>query len=99
MAEAESESVERVMSGKSWEEFCDTLKAAGQTIRAEGSPDNVLDRAEGYRYLSRLARAALETFIEHADPLAPVLHRPIHETAITPKAATPRPSRCTGAPW
>ena len=81
MAGEANESLERVMSGKSWDEFCDTLKAAGQTILADGSPDNALDRAEGFRYLSRLARAALETFIEHADPLAPALHRPIHETA------------------
>jgi hypothetical protein len=76
-----SSASERVMTGKSWEEFCDTLKTAGQTILAEGSPDNPLDRAEGFRYLTRLARAALETFIEYADPRAPVLHRPIHETA------------------
>ena len=75
-----NESVERVMSGRSWEEFCDTLKAAGQTILGEGSPDNALDRAEGFRYLARLARAGLETFLEHADPGAPALHRPIHET-------------------
>ena len=39
-------SIERVMTGKSWEEFCDTLKGAGQTILAEGSPDNPLDRRE-----------------------------------------------------
>jgi len=71
----------RVMSGQSWEEFCDTLKAAGQVIIADGSPDNPLDRAEGFRYLSRLTRAALENFLEFADPLAPVLHRPVHETA------------------
>jgi hypothetical protein len=72
---------DRVMTGRSWEEFCDTLKQAGQTILAEGSPSNPLDRAEGFRYLSRLTRAALETFIEYADPRAPVLHRPVHETA------------------
>src|SRR5262245_35058788 len=72
---------ERLMTGKSWEEFCDTLKSAGKTILAEGSPSSALDRAEGFRYLSRLTRAALETFVEYADPLAPVLHRPVHETA------------------
>jgi len=72
---------ERLMTGRSWEEFCDTLKSAGQTILAEGSPDDPLDRSEGFRYLSRLTRAALETFVEHADPLAPALHRPVHETA------------------
>ncbi len=72
---------QRLLSGKSWEEFCDTLRAARQTILAEGSPSDPLDRAEGFRYLSRLTRAALETFVEYADPLAPVLHRPVHETA------------------
>jgi hypothetical protein len=75
------ESRQRLVDGTSWAEFCDTLKSAGQVIVADGSPDDLLDRAEGFRYLSRLTRAALETFIEYADPLAPVLHRPIHETA------------------
>ena len=72
---------ERLMTGKSWEQFCDTLKSAGQTIMAEGQPDNPLDRTEGFRYLSRLTRAALETFVEYADPRTPSLNRPIHETA------------------
>ena len=76
-----SEPADRLMSGKSWEDFCDTLKSAGQTILAEGAPDSPLDRSEGFRYLSRLTRAALETFVEYADPLAPALHRPVHETA------------------
>ena len=61
-------STERIVSGKSWEDFCDTLKSAGQAILRDGSPRDVLDRAEGFRYLSRLTRAALETFIEYADP-------------------------------
>jgi hypothetical protein len=78
---SEESSHDRLMTGKSWEDFCDALKGAGQTILAEGSPSNSLDRAEGFRYLSRLTRAALETFVEYADPMAPVLHRPIHETA------------------
>ncbi len=65
---SEDSPLQRVMSGESWEDFCDALKGAGQTILAEGSPDNPLDRAEGYRYLSRLTRAALEAFLEYADP-------------------------------
>jgi hypothetical protein len=73
--------LDRVMSGRSWEDFCEALKGAGQVILAPGSPDDPLDRAEGFRYLSRLTRAALETFLEYSDPLAPVLHRPVHETA------------------
>ena len=80
MAEA-NDARERLMAGRSWDEFCDTLKAAGQVILAEGSPESGLDRAEGFRYLSRLTRASLEKFVEYNDPLAPVLHRPVHETA------------------
>ncbi|MFT5443579.1 MAG: hypothetical protein ACI8W3_002629 [Myxococcota bacterium] len=82
MTEAATDSAhDQLMSGESWEAFCDTLKTAGKTILADGQPDSPLDRAEGFRYLTRLTRAALETFVEYADPLAPVLNRPIHETA------------------
>ena len=65
---------DRLMSGETWDDFCDTLKSAGKTILAEGQPEAALDRAEGFRYLSRLTRAALETFLEYSDPLAPVLN-------------------------
>jgi len=78
---SEQDPADRALSGRSWEDFCDTIKSAGQTILADGQPDNALDRVEGFRYLSRLTRAALETFVEFADPLAPVLNRPVHETA------------------
>jgi hypothetical protein len=71
---------ERIQKGISWEEFCDTLKAAGQTILHPDAPGDDLTRAEGFRYLSRLARASLEAFMEYSDPLAPVLFRPVHET-------------------
>jgi hypothetical protein len=71
---------ERIVSGKSWEEFCDTLKAAGASLTFPGTPKDPFNQAEGYRYLSRLARAGLEAFVENADPKAPVLHRVVHET-------------------
>lgn len=63
----------RVVSGQSWDEFCDTLKAAGNAILFPGTPKDPLSQAEGYRYLSRLTRAALENFVECADPSAPRL--------------------------
>jgi hypothetical protein len=75
------EAVRRIVDGTTWAEFCDTLKSAGEVILHGSAPEDVLDRAEGFRYLSRLTRAALEAFVEHADPLAPVLFRPVHETA------------------
>jgi hypothetical protein len=72
--------IERVLSGQSWETFCDTIKVAGQAILRENSPADPLNRAEGFRYLARMTRAGLEAFIEHGDPERPVLRRPVHET-------------------
>ncbi len=80
-SDAERAALERVVSGQSWEAFCDALKLAGLVVQRPKSPDDPFDRAEGYRYLSRIARAALEAFVEHADPHAPVLARTVHETA------------------
>jgi hypothetical protein len=71
---------ERIVSGRAWDEFCETLKAAGAALHYPGTPRNAFDQAEGYRYLSRLTRAGLMAFVEHADPRAPVLHRVAHET-------------------
>ena len=71
---------QRVVSGRTWDEFCDTLKAAGAALTFPGAPRDPFNQAEGYRYLSRLARAGLMAFVEHADPRAPVLHRVAHET-------------------
>jgi hypothetical protein len=71
---------DRIVSGRAWDEFCDTLKAAGASLAFPGTPRDPFNQAEGYRYLTRLARAGLEAFIEHADPAAPVLHRVVHET-------------------
>ncbi len=71
---------ERVVSGRAWDEFCDTLKAAGAALNFPGAPRDPFNQAEGYRYLSRLARGGLMAFVEHADPHAPVLHRVAHET-------------------
>ena len=71
---------ERIVNGRAWEEFCDTLKAAGASLNFPGAPHDAFNQAEGYRYLTRLTRAGLMAFIEHADPKAPVLHRVVHET-------------------
>ncbi len=74
------DSEERILAGLSWFEFCDRLKEAGEVVLREASPRDAFDRAEGFRYLSRLTRVALESYIEAADPRFPVLRRPSHET-------------------
>ena len=74
----QSEAIARVVDGRAWEEFCDTLKAAGAVVLA--GPGDPLDRAEGWRYLSRLLRAGLETFVEASDASAPHFQRTTGET-------------------
>ena len=63
-----------------WADFCDNLKAAGEHLLADGVPSDPVTQAEGLRYLSRMARASLEWYVEFNDPAFPVLYRPAHET-------------------
>ncbi len=72
--------VQRVVSGKSWDEFCEQLKLAGTVLKYSGTPQDPFNQAEGLRYLTRLTRAGLEAFVEYADPSFPVLKRMVHET-------------------
>jgi len=62
---------DKVVSGRAWAEFCDALKAAGDLVQERATSD--LDRIEGYRYLSRLARGGLYSSIETGDVRFPVL--------------------------
>jgi hypothetical protein len=71
---------EDVISGKAWDEFCDALKRAGQQVLRPEAPISELDRAEGWRYLTRLLRIGLEMHLEFADPDFPGFFAPSHET-------------------
>ena len=48
-----------------WSDFCDDLKELGAVIEGVDGLSEV-DRAEGYRYLTRLLRLALEMNLEHS---------------------------------
>ncbi len=74
------EATQKVVDGTAWREFCDLLADAGETILAPGNPDDPLDRAEGYRMLTRLLRGALESQLEHGRPTHPELVCTCHET-------------------
>jgi hypothetical protein len=63
-----------VFSGQAWTEFCRALEAAGQVVLSDNAPATPLDRAEGYRYLTRLLREMLYSTIENSDPDFPRLH-------------------------
>lgn len=70
----------RVLSGESWTDFCERLKAAGALILREGEGAGRLNRIEGWRYLSRLVRIGLEMSLEFADGDFPGFYRASHET-------------------
>lgn len=72
---------EQLLSGRTWAEFCEVLKRSGQQILRTEAPADALTRAEGYRYLSRLLRIALEMHVEFADAAFPGFFSPSHETA------------------
>lgn len=76
----EQEHLDRIVDGRAWEDFCDTLKAAGSVVLDPSSPADAFDRAEGWRYLTRLTRAALETFVEASDAQLPEFQRTTGET-------------------
>ena len=63
-----------------WQQFCDALRDAGDLLIESGVPQDDQTQADGLRYLSRMARAALEWYVEFNDPAFPVLYRPAHET-------------------
>jgi hypothetical protein len=64
---------EKVVSGETWEEFCDSLKDLGKFITREDAPTDDFNRAEGFRYLTRLLRNGLESTIEGGSPEFPAM--------------------------
>lgn len=72
---------QQIIDGRAWEAFCDHLKRAGQQILRPEAPADAFNRAEGWRYLTRLTRIALDMFVECNDADFPAFYRPSHETA------------------
>ncbi|MAG30320.1 MAG: hypothetical protein CL908_05415 [Deltaproteobacteria bacterium] len=68
---------ERLLRGEAWEDFCETLKVAGRVIDAfgdgEGDDPSDLERAEWYRFLSRMVRNGFERMVENCEPERPRL--------------------------
>lgn len=60
----------RLIDETVWDEFCDRLKSAGRLVMAS-APEDPFDRAEGLRYVGRIASHALTSFIEDSDPAHP----------------------------
>ena len=54
----------RILDGAVWDDFCDRLKGLGELVREPGTPTDVVNRAQGYRFLTRILRAGLESAVE-----------------------------------
>src|SRR5262245_14056704 len=64
---------QRLLSGRAWDDFCETLRLAGHGIERFGDEPGELDRAEWYRFLTRIVRNGLERFVENCEPDRPRL--------------------------
>jgi len=65
---------------QTWDDFCDELKLLGEVVSNQKDLSEV-DQVEGYRYLTRLLRLALEMNIEHSSSSHPSFYSLSHETA------------------
>jgi hypothetical protein len=63
-----------------WRAYCEALAKAGEIVLAPDVPADPLTRAEGFRYLSRLSKLALEQYVEASDPDFPFFYQLSHAT-------------------
>ena len=63
------------MLQQAWDGFCDRLKDAAAVVFRDGASSTPLDRAAGFRYLSRQISRGLDVLMEHNDPLFPNFRR------------------------
>jgi hypothetical protein len=61
-----------MLDEKAWAEYCRRTENAARLVIA-ASPDDPFDRAEGLRYVGRIAQHGLQSFIEESDPTCPVV--------------------------
>jgi hypothetical protein len=63
----------RLLSGRAWDDFCEQIRLAGHMIERFGDTADELDRAEWYRFMTRLMRNGFERFMENCEPERPRL--------------------------
>ena len=69
------------MNAAAWRHFCAELAEIGDLVLDPGNPAAEIDRAEGFRYLTRLLRLGLEQNLEARDPAFPFFYQMSHATA------------------
>ena len=64
---------DRLTSGEAWDDFCETLKTAGRIVNQFNDEPSDQEKAEWYRYLSRMVRNGFERMVENCEPERPRL--------------------------
>lgn len=72
---------DRAALAESWRAFCRRLETLGNLVLEADVADTPIDQAEGYRYLTRLLRIALDMHVENADTDFPGFYAASHPTA------------------
>ena len=73
MSKLESRKAERLLSGRAWDDYCEQVRRAGGLVDRFGDDIDDLDRAEWYRFVTRLMRNGFERFVENCEPDRPRL--------------------------
>lgn len=63
----------RLLSGRAWDDFCEVIRLAGHTVDRWGDEIGDLERAEWYRFMTRVVRNGCERFMENCEPYRPRL--------------------------
>jgi hypothetical protein len=64
---------ERLLSGRAFDDYLDVVRLAARTVETFGAEVDDLDRAEWYRFVTRLMRNGFERFVENCEPDRPRL--------------------------
>ena len=75
-----NEATQRILDGSVWIDFCEQLKGLGELVQRPETPGDPQNRGLGYRYLTQLLRAGLESSVDYADPQFPAFFRLADET-------------------
>lgn len=70
---ASDASATELLSGESWEEFCERLKQLGKTVISDDVPKTDIERAEGYRYLLSSLAESIDVSLNRSDVTEPQL--------------------------